>query len=83
MAPEIDVSGVLSSWLMIETNSSLRCSCSFCSVTSRSTTTTPCSVPDPSATGVMVDCTVRSKSCSSSRSTWAPPYSHPRTSSKG
>ncbi len=81
--PLIAVSGVRSSWLTMLTNSSLRSSSRFCSVMSRRTTTTPASELSRSVTGETVECRVRSKICTSSRSVCAPPYSQPRTSSKG
>ncbi len=72
-----------SSWLTMETNSSLRSSSIFCSVTSRSTTHTPRTVPRASFTGVTVHWMWRSKSSTSSSSTCEPLYSQPRMSSEG
>ena len=55
----MEVSGVRSSWLTTWTNSSLRSSSSFCSVTSRSTTATPASSPPRSETAETVEASVR------------------------
>ena len=80
----MEVSGVRSSCETIETNSSLRWSSSFCSVMSRSTTTTPTSFAvGPSMTGDTIEWRTLSPTLISSRSGCAAGSSQPRTRSNG